>query len=56
MEDKKKRNATNDDINLQSDNLIDLSLADEQADQTRGGPSTSVRIKTYIAPSDPSTH
>ena len=40
MEDRKKRNSTNDNINLQSDILIDLPLADEQADETKGGGET----------------
>jgi prepilin-type processing-associated H-X9-DG protein len=37
MEDRKKANATNDDINLQADTLTDLPVADEQAAATKGG-------------------
>lgn len=37
MKDRKKENATNDDINLQAEALTDLPVADEQAEQAKGG-------------------
>ena len=40
MEDRKKRNATNDNINLQADTLIDLPLTDEQAEEAKAGDGT----------------
>jgi len=40
MEVRKKENATNDNINLQSDTLTDLVVTDEQADETMGGGRT----------------
>ena len=39
MEDRKKRDATNDNLNIQSDIMSDLPLANEQADETKGGES-----------------
>ncbi len=33
----KKENTTNQNINLQADTLTDLPLADERADETKGG-------------------
>jgi len=38
MADRKKENATNDNISPQADTLTDLPLTGEQADETKGGP------------------
>ena len=38
VEEIRKENATNENTNSQADTLIDLALADEQADETKGGP------------------
>ena len=40
----KKENAKNDNFNLQSHILIDLPVADEQTDETRGGTAGTVRV------------
>lgn len=40
MEERKKENATNNDLNLQADSLIDLLVVDEMADEVSGGTVT----------------
>ena len=37
MEDRKKANATNDNISLKAGALTDLPVTDKQADETKGG-------------------
>jgi len=38
MEEREKENATNENINPHADTLVDLVLADDAADETKGGP------------------
>ena len=42
MEEIRTENATNEKTNPQADTLIDLALADEQADETKGGPRRTI--------------
>jgi hypothetical protein len=51
MEEIKREDAPNEDINLQADALTDLPVTVEQADETKGGGMP--RIKTFTCPSDP---
>jgi len=50
METTEKENATNEGINLQPDALTDLPVADERADETRGGYGglTNVRVDLTV--------
>ena len=43
VEEIRKENATNENTNSLADTLIDLALADEQADETKGGPGAGSR-------------
>jgi hypothetical protein len=47
MEDRKKANATNDDINIQADALTDLPVADEQVNETKGGAWKNGSVVLY---------
>ena len=37
----------NDEINLQADSLTDLSVTDEQADETKGGPRDEIEVYSF---------
>ena len=49
MEERTKEDATTDKINSQADTLIDLAVADGQADETKGGPLANGGTARYPA-------
>jgi len=48
MENSKKANATNDDINLRADALTDLPVAERQADETKAGTGLHAWHEDFI--------
>ena len=49
MKTTKKENAKNDNINLQADALSELPLADEQADEIKGGTKATPKLMLHCA-------
>ena len=45
----KREDTSNEDINLQADALTDLPVADEQADETKGGENEGLGYNTWRA-------
>ena len=48
MKDRKEENSTNDEINLQTDALVDLPVADAPADETKGGATKGSTSDIYL--------
>ena len=49
---KAKEEVKKEENNLQEENLPDLPVAVEQADETKGGP-TKATLKLFLCPADP---